>query len=419
MLDLAFARRKQPGGGQTASLAPRLPRVLITLGALLLFVPLLVLMGLLQRDLGALDKGLEAVAKTATVAALPDSQVLALQTSVAQARASLGEVEQIDKLLSDHVPWNDVMTLIAQYDRSRLALDSFVQEGALLTLKGRAIDEAAVMIYVRRLEMSKLFQQVTVRSLKVLNEPFEPSAESLAPMLSVMPKWTPLARRTTEARDPYEVDDVQPVNLAVGTPQERTFFPYYDIDMVTFTAKAGRSYRIATQNLGPEVDTVLTVQLGDRVYMNDDRAPGTLESEVLLRHSGDQDQPAVVIVSNRGAYGQDQTYLLTVNLLEAEPTPSVVPGPLSLLAGATPAPGGIGSPTPSPTTKPAEPLSADGSRGDSGAKVLLRERLGGDGGVSAWPQSGMRAATPSPTPQEQNLVRSVEFIIALTLSEAS
>ncbi|MHB1296732.1 MAG: PilN domain-containing protein [Anaerolineae bacterium] len=118
--------------------------------------------------------------------------------------------------------------------------------------------------------------------------------------------------------DPYETDNVTPVAIALGVPQDRTFYPAGDVDRVSFTAKVNHRYRIHTLNLAPLVDTVLSVEMGGAQLRNDDRTPGDLSSYVELQNSSSTDQQAIVTVFNNGSFSPDASYLLQVDDLGTE-----------------------------------------------------------------------------------------------------
>ncbi|MSP13123.1 MAG: DNRLRE domain-containing protein [Chloroflexi bacterium] len=144
--------------------------------------------------------------------------------------------------------------------------------------------------------------------------------------------------------DVYEPDDAMPKPIALGETQQHSFQPDGDIDQVYFPVKAGRYYRVATSNLALGVDTVLLVNVGGTIFTNDDFAPPSLASEVRFQSS--IDGTAVVIITNRGFYGADKTYSLTVE--EFVPTPTPTP-----TETATPTP----SMTPTNTTSPTPSLT--------------------------------------------------------------
>lgn len=149
----------------------------------------------------------------------------------------------------------------------------------------------------------------------------------------------PLTAATTLG-DPYEVDDFDPAPIVLGQPQRHTFYPIHDVDRVTFLAKQGRHYRITTTNLDPGVDTDLYVEAGGRTYANDDAKVGVLSSEVVVAMRS-ADEEVVVRITNRGLFGVDLGYTITVDEILPTPVPTATPTP---------------EPTERPPAQPAPPL---------------------------------------------------------------
>jgi hypothetical protein len=124
-----------------------------------------------------------------------------------------------------------------------------------------------------------------------------------------------------------------------------------------FRVKAGRWYRVFTDNLAPGVDTVLAV--GDLSpstpcqpagCWNDDRAALTYASEVVFQAV--EDDIALVTVDNFGSrYGTDATYEVGVQEFIPESTPTVTPPP-----SATPTVTPTASTTPPPFKDPSDQL---------------------------------------------------------------
>ena len=134
---------------------------------------------------------------------------------------------------------------------------------------------------------------------------------------------TPVPTATTaELGDDYEPDDTEPQPIIVGEAQTHTFYPDGDVDKVKFLAKAGRRYRVFTSNLIPGVDTQLSVTVGDAVHTNDDRQPGDVSSEVTFDVATGSDVEAIAEVRNRGLYGPEQEYTITVQEVLLTPAPT-------------------------------------------------------------------------------------------------
>ena len=165
---------------------------------------------------------------------------------------------------------------------------------------------------------------------------------------------------TPDRRDKYEPDDTNPQPIAIGETQGHGFYPNGDVDKVKFLAKAGRFYQVSTSDLALGVDTVLNVNVGGIVYTSDDRQPGDLSSDVKFQVPPGSDLQVIVTVTNKGQYGPDKTYNLTVK--EIVPT-SVPPTPLTATPTATPPPRPTCATSTNPTTWIPNPLPSERHKG--------------------------------------------------------
>jgi hypothetical protein len=186
---------------------------------------------------------------------------------------------------------------------------------------------------------------VTATSVDVI-----PTVETVTPTATLEPTPTftptPVPTATPDLRDAHETDDFEARDIYFGEPQSHNFFPIYDVDMVTFLAKAGRYYRVYTTDLTPGVDTFISVSLEGITHTNDDGQPGTLSSFLEFQVATGYDVEALVRVTNRGPYGSDKWYQLIVE--EVVPEATSTPGPTS-----TPLPTGLPpTNTPAPTATP-------------------------------------------------------------------
>jgi len=120
---------------------------------------------------------------------------------------------------------------------------------------------------------------------------------------------------------PTEPDDTDPKPIAIGETQRRNFYPSGDVDKVSFRIKAGRVYAVITSDLAIGVDTLIIVSAAGQRYENDDAVAGGLASEV--RFIALAEAVAVVTINNKGEYGPDMTYDLTVIELPPTPTPTL------------------------------------------------------------------------------------------------
>jgi len=315
---------------------------LVAISGVVLLVPLYLVSTAIRGDVTHLEANLQAVEEALISEDTPEPEIQEIMDDLAQVQGSLNEIEgAYSAVAAGHTNWPAVMAAIGNYDPSQLALTSIAQSDSRIILNGRAIDDSAVMAYSRALEESGLFSRVVVQSVMLIATPFapptgtavEPSGATLTPTVTVTPTVTPTP--LPDPADEYEVDDFTPKAIFLGQPQSHNFYPIYDVDRVKFLAKAGRYYRVSTADLSPEVDTFLTVIVGGTTYTNDDREPGDMSSEVIFRAGAGSDVEAIVKVTNRGQYGPDSTYQITVE--EIIPTPTPTPTPL---------------PTPTPTSTP-------------------------------------------------------------------
>ncbi len=132
---------------------------------------------------------------------------------------------------------------------------------------------------------------------------------------------SPTLSPTPALADSYEPDDIDPRPFAIGDTETHNFYPSGDVDKIGFRVKAGRVYAVITSDLAIGVDTVVVVSVAGQRYENDDVVAGSLASEV--RFTALAEALGVVTISNKGQYGRDMTYDLTV--VELPPTPSPSP----------------------------------------------------------------------------------------------
>jgi len=202
-----------------------------------------------------------------------------------------------------------------------------------------------------------------------------PTATQAAPAPTATAAPTPLPTPTFDLRDALEPDEVPPA-IAVGTPMLRSFYPEGDVDRALLAGQPGRTYRVYTYGLAPDVDTFLAVRADGAVHVNDDVAPGDPASEVVV-HLGAGSQGQVLIeVSNRGRSGAAQSYRLGVEDVAAQ----AAPAPTAALEGA---------PKPTVVLPGAQSMGPwDGPT--SGQRWAARQVLVGEGAVSQAPLIGSR-----------------------------
>ncbi|HLF25108.1 MAG TPA: PilN domain-containing protein [Anaerolineae bacterium] len=328
---------------------------LVVLGLAILFIPLYLSATTIQTDAERLQAELAVIQASLTSVPTPIPEVQALLSTLTVVEGQIGQAEAVSPTLTAaNLNWPAVMSAIGSYSPGQIAITSLTQTGSQLTLNGRATDELAVVNYARGLEASTLFSRVIVQSIRVIATPFvTPSATitgtptltataTPTPTLTSVPTATPTP--TPNPRDEYEPDDSQPRAIAFGQPQSRNFYPSGDVDNASFLAKNGRFYRVFTSDLAPGVDTLLTVSVGDAVHVNDDARPGLLSSEVAFQVTG-PDSIALIRITNRGQFGPDQRYTLSVEEIVPTPTGTTPPTPIP----PTPTPTNTNVPPPTPT----------------------------------------------------------------------
>lgn len=327
------------------------PRQLLLLwviaGSLLLaLVPFGLRSRSLQRDIRAAEAEIEQIQSQLAGTPSPPPEVQPLLVTLESLRQQVEELENVANTITGaQINWPAVMDTVRERDPQQLALTALTQEGRQIILEGEAVNDSVVFNYVQSLETSGLFSDVSIQSINLLDRDALTATVTPEASLTATPPATQTVTPTPILRDAYEVDDFDPVPIFLGQPQLRNFYPDYDIDNVSFLAKAERYYRVYTTDLRPGVDTVLEVRVGGESYRNDDRAAGFLSSEIVFQ-AGSYDTDAVVEISNRGEHGPEQEYRIAVE--EVLPTATPTPGPLS----PTPTSSPTSTPTPVPQQSP-------------------------------------------------------------------
>ena len=294
-----------------------------TLG--LLMLPLTLITAALSDNVSTLEADLKAAVKAQTsMPTLPPRvQELSQQLNKIQ-----GQANQINSLnptfTAGSMAWTSVMAAIGNYNPNEIALDGIGRADGRLVVTGLAASDKAILTYVSSLQQSGAFKSVVLQSVTIADS--QAVTMTIAPASVIptnTPSLTPTPTTTPSLRDIFEPDEVVEQNYYLGQFQVHTFYPENDVDRVFFLAKAGRYYRIATQALGPGVDTVLTVNAGGMVLTNDDAKPGSLYSEIILP-ALPVDTTATVTIANRGMYGIAQVYTLIIEEILPTITPTSV-----------------------------------------------------------------------------------------------
>ncbi len=266
----------------------------------------------------------EVTAAVATLSgqAVPNVELRQVQAKLTAAAEEGAQLAAIDSAL-DGSDWPRILAAIAAYDPARLRILRLTQEEAVLRLQGLAVDDDTVLAYARQLEASRAFARVVIETLRTTNQPFQPLTPTPTSPPGASPTSGALVTTTLQPGDLYENDDFGPRQaMVLGQSQVHTFWPVYDRDTMRFLAKAGRYYSVATSDLADGVDTLVKVSVGGIVYGNDDRGPGQLSSEIIFQAPASGDSDALVEITNRGMYGPDKSYRLSLTERVATATPT-------------------------------------------------------------------------------------------------
>lgn len=301
------------------------------LGATVLLLPLFLLSRSWRQDVVELQVEVIPLETAVAIPTDPSSNA-ALNQQLITLNEQINQLGTLEPTLDAlDVAWPPVVQAVRAYDGTLIELLSVSQSTGQLTIRGRAVDETAVLNYANTLEMTGQFERVIVQSLQELDAPFipntpTPTRPTPTPRPTDAPTPTPSRTpipptATPDERDEFEWDNQQAQPAFVGSPQTRNFFPNFDVDNAFYLAKAGRFYHIRTLSLAPGVDTFLTVTIGDQTLTNDDAEPGTLASFIEVQAPPDEDVNVFIRITNRGSFGPDKTYQLLVQEIVPTATP--------------------------------------------------------------------------------------------------
>ncbi len=299
-------------------------------GLTVLLVPAYLASARIETTSAQAEAELIRVRQELQLAPTPAGEVISLTRTLSETNAAVTRVESVLPVIMGRSDWPEIMAAIDDYESSWLDVESVTQVENQITLEGYAVDSATVIDYVDSLKISNVFESVSLLSMDEVARPFgtatvTPTATStITPTLAPTGTLTPTATLspTPDLRDAYEPDDQVPSHILLGEQQQRSFYPTYDIDKITFLAKAGRFYSVFTSGLAAGVDTSLTVQAGSATYSNDDcytdagdlhysTCPDDAQAS-LIEFTVGTDTEALITVENRAEYGSNQTYVLTV-----------------------------------------------------------------------------------------------------------
>ena len=318
---------------------------LIAISLATLIFPLYLVSASIRGYIDSLETEYQSAQNALATVSTPAPEVLELMDTLSQAQETGGELDEAySTITADRTDWPAVMAAIGNYDPDELALDSLTQADNRITLNGRAIDRSVVIAYADSLRLSDLFSSVEVQSISKVETPFVTATSTpeptLAPEVTIVPTETiapaetiaptepttpisPTVAVTPAGPDEYEIDDFQAKDIILGQTQLHNFYPVHDVDKIKFLAKNGRLYRVFTSDLRPAVDTLLDVTVGGNRHINDDCNPGSgdLSSCLVFQVTTGYDVDAIVKISNRGQFGGEMWYQVTVEEIPATPTP--------------------------------------------------------------------------------------------------
>lgn len=139
---------------------------------------------------------------------------------------------------------------------------------------------------------------------------------------------TPIFVDLTEPNDTFE--DAYQIQPGAAATCNLTLWPPGDQDFYSFAVKSGTHYKVATDQLSPGIDTVLTIydQTGNSIAENDDSGlPGEFQSEVVVQ-AGTNGFYFARVVNKSPADAANKTYCLSIEAMEeptATPTPTLLP----------------------------------------------------------------------------------------------
>lgn len=153
---------EQSGPGTLRRLLPWL----FILGLLMLFPPLYLLSAAIESALPEMETELDSIENQLLATPVPDAGEEELRDAVFSLRTLNANLETLrTNLTNQGVNWPAVMAVVANYDRSRMALTDLVQIETRLVLEGNADEEIVITAYAEMLRENPLFALVTIQSI--------------------------------------------------------------------------------------------------------------------------------------------------------------------------------------------------------------------------------------------------------------
>jgi Tfp pilus assembly protein PilN len=130
----------------------------------------------LQTEITQIDQEIETLSQ-------PQPEQTTLQDTLLRLRRQQQELETLSEtLITQHINWPAVITVIGNYAPSPINFTSLAQEGDQITINGEASTEVEVMAYARMLEESDLFTRVVVQSLALTMQPTPSPQPEITPL---------------------------------------------------------------------------------------------------------------------------------------------------------------------------------------------------------------------------------------------
>jgi Tfp pilus assembly protein PilN len=177
---------------------------LVVLSLSIMFLPIYLVSTAIKDRNQSLEDELVLLQITLTGGPSIDPEEEALRETLTYVRDQLREVEPVHPtLIAGHVDWPAVMSTLANFDPTQMALTSLAQTENRIVLDGQANDETVVVAYTRMLEQSNQFSRVVVQSINLILLP------TATPTATPTPTVTPTATPT-------------PLPAATGSPTSTT-----------------------------------------------------------------------------------------------------------------------------------------------------------------------------------------------------
>jgi Tfp pilus assembly protein PilN len=153
-------------GPQPQRRATRIVLWLIVLGLGLLYVPLMLMSGVIAEDNARMESELESIQLTLDAPEQVAPQVQALMDELQRLREqNIALQNGYSEAVRNHVDWPQIMSIFTRYDQTRMALTGISQTGRQVTLTGYADTENFAISYLQQLRDTNQFAAVSLQSI--------------------------------------------------------------------------------------------------------------------------------------------------------------------------------------------------------------------------------------------------------------